>query len=52
MLTNSEKTTHSNEITTVSTNFDYNDERTASYPVENTHDRVTDRFINDGKSTT
>lgn len=51
MLTNSEKTMHSNEITTVNTTFDDSDERTVSYPVENSYDKVTDRFTTDGKST-
>nr|XP_022288797.1 uncharacterized protein LOC111100913 isoform X2 [Crassostrea virginica] len=47
MLTNSEKITQLYKITTDSTTFDDNDERTASYSVENTYDRVTDRFTTD-----
>ena len=39
-----------NEITTVSTTFDKNDDRNVSYPVENKYDTDTDRFTTDGKS--
>ena len=39
-----------NEITTVSTTFDKNDDRNVSYPVENNYDTDTDRFTTDGKS--
>ena len=48
---NSEKTTHSNGIITVSTTFDKNDDKNASYPAKNNHDTVTDRLTTDGKCT-
>lgn len=50
MLTNSDVTTHLNELPTVSTTFDDNDKRTISYPVENTHETVINRLTTDGKS--
>nr|XP_022288800.1 uncharacterized protein LOC111100915 isoform X2 [Crassostrea virginica] len=36
-----------NEITTVSTTFDKNDDRSVSYPVKNNYDTDTDRFTTD-----
>ena len=50
MPTNSEKITQLNEITTVSTTFDKNDDRNVSFPFENNYDTDTDRFTTDGKS--
>lgn len=39
-----------NEITTVSTTFDKNDDRNVSYPVKNNYDTDTNRFTTNGKS--
>lgn len=51
ILSNSIRTTPSNDITAISTTFFSGDEREINSPVESKSDTVTDRFTSDGKYT-